>query len=127
MSKKFKTVEEYFASLEPGARKLVKEVQKTMKRVVPDAEDVISYNIAALKHEGSVLIWYAGWKEHVSLYPASEAMIAAIKGLAPHAGARGTIKFPHDEPLPLGMIEKIVKFRLKDAAKKPKTKVSKKS
>jgi uncharacterized protein YdhG (YjbR/CyaY superfamily) len=122
MAKKFKTIDEYFASLDPETRSIVKELRKTIRQVVPKAEDVISYNIPALKQDGVLLIWYAGWKEHVSLYPASSAMVAAIKSLAPHANGKGTIKFPSDKPLPSGMIEKIVKFRIKENAEKVKTK-----
>jgi uncharacterized protein YdhG (YjbR/CyaY superfamily) len=122
MSKKFRTVDEYLASLEPETKRAVKELRKAIKGVVPKAEEVISYNIPALKQDGVGLIWYAGWKEHVSLYPGSSAMIAAIKGLAPYAGGKGTIKFPSDKPLPVGMIEKIVKFRVKENAEKVKAK-----
>jgi uncharacterized protein YdhG (YjbR/CyaY superfamily) len=125
VSKKFKTVDEYLSSLDPGTKSIVKELRKAIKGVAPKAEDVISYNIAALKQDGLILIWYAGWKEHVSVYPASTAMIAAIKGLATYAGGKGTIKFPSDKPLPVGMIEKIVRFRIKENADRVKAKNSK--
>lgn len=114
---KFKTVEEYIAALPAGTKSAVKELRQTIKKQVPKAEEVISYNIPAFKLEGAKLIWYAGWKEHISLYPRSRTMEAAIKELSAYEGEKGTIKFPLDKPLPVSLIKKIVQFKIKENEK----------
>jgi uncharacterized protein YdhG (YjbR/CyaY superfamily) len=112
-AKKFQTTDEYLKALEPSMRSLMNGLRKTIRKVVPDAEETISYNIPAFKFHG-VLIWYAAWKAHISIYPRSSAMQSAIKELASYEGAKGTIKIPVDRPLPVEMIQKIVKFRMKE-------------
>ena len=111
-SPKFKTVQEYIASLPPVAKAVVKELRQTIKQVAPTAEDMISYNMPAFKLDGKGLIWYAAWKEHVSIYPRTRVMEEAIKELANYEGAKGTIKFPLDKPMPFAMIQKIIKLRM---------------
>lgn len=118
-SPKFKTVQEYIASLSPVAKAVVKELRQTIKQVAPTAEDMISYNMPAFTLDGKGLIWYAAWKEHVSIYPRTRVMEKAIKELANYEGAKGTIKFPLDKPIPFAMIQKIVKLRMQEI-KKPK-------
>jgi uncharacterized protein YdhG (YjbR/CyaY superfamily) len=85
---------------------------------VPNAEDMISYNMPAFKLDGKGLIWYAAWKEHVSIYPRTRVMEEAIKELANYEGAKGTIKFPLDKPMPFAMIQKIVKLRMLEIKKR---------
>jgi uncharacterized protein YdhG (YjbR/CyaY superfamily) len=111
-SPKFKTVQEYIASLPPVAKAVVKELRQTIKQVAPTAEDMISYNMPAFKLDDKGLIWYAAWKEHVSIYPRTRVMEEAIKELANYEGAKGTIKFPLDKPMPFAMIQKIIKLRM---------------
>jgi uncharacterized protein YdhG (YjbR/CyaY superfamily) len=111
---KFKTVDEYFSALPSETKNLLKEVRKTIKKAAPGVEEVISYNIPSFKG----LIWYAAWKEHISLYPTNPAMEASIKGLSAYVASKGTIKFPIDEPVPYGLITKIVKFKLNEKGKK---------
>lgn len=111
---KFKTTAEYLSSLIGKTKSATKELRSIIKKAAPKAEEVISYNIPAFKSEGRIIIWYAGWKEHVSLYPLSTAMMKAIKGLADYKSSKGTVKIPLGEKLPAAMITKIVKFRLKE-------------
>ena len=120
-SKKFKTVDEYLSALPTKTKAILKEVKKTIQQEVPEAEEMISYNIPAFKWHGG-LISYAAWKEHISLYPRSSAMEAAIKELSEYEGSKGTIKFPIDRPIPFNLIKKIVKFRMKQNLEKAKAK-----
>ena len=115
---KFKTVDEYLAALPEDARNMVKELRQAIKKLVPAAEEVISYNIPAFKLDGAGVIWYAGWKEHVSIYPRTRMMEEAIKELSGYEGAKGSIKFSLNKKLPVSVIGKIVKFRLKENAEK---------
>jgi uncharacterized protein YdhG (YjbR/CyaY superfamily) len=110
---KFTTVDEYIATLPAASKNAVIELRKTIRAAAPKAEEVISYNIPAFKLHG-MLIWFAGWKEHVSVYPRTALLQAAIKELSAYDGAKGTIKFPLDKPLPLALIKKVVKFRVQE-------------
>lgn len=121
---KFKTVDEYIATLSPAAKSAVRDLRKTIRAAAPQAEEVISYNIPAYKLNG-MLIWFAGWKEHVSIYPRTALLQAAVKELSAYDGAKGTIKFPLDKPLPLALIKKVVKFRVQENLAKAKEKTKK--
>src|SRR5258705_7815520 len=105
-STKFKTVDEYISALPARTKGILKEVRKTIKQAAPQAEELISYNIPSFKLHGG-LIWYAAWKEHISVYPRSSRMEASIKELSEYKGAKGTIKFPIDKPIPFDLISKI--------------------
>lgn len=95
------------------------ELRKKIKKVVPDAEEVISYNIPAFKFHG-LLVWYAAFKEHVSLFPKTTAIKAFGKELAKNEVSKGTIKFPINKPIPYGLITKIVKYRGKESLEQEK-------
>lgn len=112
-SKKLETVTEYIGSLTGKSKAAVKEIRSIIKKAAPKAEERISYNIPAFKLGEKNMIWYAGWKEHVSIYPIDKGMEKAVKGLADYKAAKGTIKFPLDKALPVRMITQIVKFKLK--------------
>lgn len=114
MGIKFITTEEYYKSLPVATRKVVKELRKIIKYNAPKVEEVISYNIPAFKLNGKILIWFAGWKEHVSLYPLSQKMQDSINGLEKYKASKGTIKFPLDKPLPIGLIKKIIRYKVKE-------------
>ncbi|HYE55035.1 MAG TPA: DUF1801 domain-containing protein [Chitinophagaceae bacterium] len=123
---KFQTVEEYMSALPPVARKILKELRKTIKQAAPKAEEAISYNIPAFKLHG-VLIYYAAWKDHISIYPRTAGLEKAFKKeLAPFEGGKGTIKFPIDQPIPYDLVNRMVKFRVQEnmdnAAAKAKAK-----
>jgi uncharacterized protein YdhG (YjbR/CyaY superfamily) len=121
-SAKFKTVDEYLSALPAKTKLILKQVRKTIKQAAPQAEELISYNIPSFKMNGG-LIWYAAWKEHISLYPRSPGMEASIKELSEYEGAKGTIKFPIDRPIPFDLIRKIVKFRVKENLEEAKSKM----
>jgi len=78
---------------------------------VPDAEETISYLIPTYKLRGSPVLYFAGWKKHYSLYPASGGLVAAFQDeLAPYQVSRGTIRFALSGPVPVKLIERIAKF-----------------
>jgi uncharacterized protein YdhG (YjbR/CyaY superfamily) len=101
---------------------VLKRVRSTIRKAVPGAEESISYNIPAYKLQGQRVLYFAGWKQHYSLYPATGRVVAAFrKELAPYEISKGTIRFPFSEPVPLKLIERIAKFRAKEAAGRDKT------
>jgi uncharacterized protein YdhG (YjbR/CyaY superfamily) len=115
---KFQTVAEYAASLPPASKKIFATFRKTIKEAAPRAEELISYNIPALKLHG-MLVYFAAWKEHVSMYPRTAGLEKAFKKeMAKYGVSKGTIKFPTDEPLPLDVISKMVKFRVQENMEK---------
>ena len=118
-STKFKTVDEYFATLAPKQRKLLTELRKTITKAAPKAEEVISYNIPAVR-QGDVLVYYAAYAKHIGFYPTSSPIVAFKKELVGYKVSRGTVQFPIDEPIPDKLVTQIVKFRLKEVAEKAK-------
>jgi uncharacterized protein YdhG (YjbR/CyaY superfamily) len=84
---------------------------------MPRAEEAISYRIPAYKLRGRVVLFFAGWKEHWSLYPAGERLVAAFRDeLAPYKISKGTIRFPLTRPVPMRLIGRIARFRAKETA-----------
>jgi len=111
--KSYATVDEYIALAEPKLKKALKEIRKTIKATAPKAEEVISYQIPGYKYHG-MLVFFAGWKNHISLYPAPWDAKDLKEEMSVYEGSKGTIKFPLDKPMPLTLIKKMVKYRMKD-------------
>ncbi len=125
----FKSVDEYIASQPEAAQGILERVRSTIRKAVPGAEEVISYKIPAYKLQGGPVLYFAGWRKHYSLYPATARVVAAFKDdLAPYEVNKGTIRFPLSQPVPVKLIEGIAKFRAKEVAEreKPKAAVPKK-
>ncbi len=113
----FKNVDEYIAAQPEAAQAVLVTLRSTIRKALPEAEEVISYKISAYKMHGEVLLYFAGWKQHYSLYPAGERLVAAFKDeLAPYKVGKGTIRFPLSEPVPVKVIERIAKFRAREIA-----------
>jgi uncharacterized protein YdhG (YjbR/CyaY superfamily) len=117
----FKSVDEYLAAQPEGMQAILQRVRNTIRKAMPGAEEVISYQIPAYKLDGRPVLYFAGWKQHYSLYPASDHLVEALKdGLAPYKVKKGTIRFPLAQPVPVNLIERIAKFRAKEAAERRK-------
>jgi len=121
---KFATVDDYFSTQPPRAKAMLQELRRTIRRAAPQAEELISYNMPAFKLRG-MLVWYAAYKEHIGFYPRPSAIEAFKKELSVYKGAKGTIQFPIDKPLPLNLVIKIVKYRLKENLERTEVKVMK--
>ena|ERR1700722_5698415 len=121
----FKSVDEYIASQPEAARALLELVRCTIRNAVPAAEEAISYKIPTYKMHGNPVLYFAGWKQHYSLYPATDRLVAAFKDdLAPYKVNKGTIRFPLSKPVPVKLIERITKFRAKEVAEREKTRAA---
>ncbi|MCK6585286.1 MAG: DUF1801 domain-containing protein [Anaerolineales bacterium] len=122
MSKKgFNSVDEYIAACPPQSQERLQTIRETIKKLAPEAKEKISYQIAAFELNGRNLVYFAGWKRHVSLYPIPAGSEAFERQIAPYADGKGTLKFPLDEPLPLKLIEKVVKLHMKANLKRAKS------
>jgi len=120
-------IDEYIAGFPPDVRRVLTRVRTAIRRAVPRAEEAISYRIPTFKLDGRVVIYFAGWKEHYSLYPSNERLVAALrKELAPYeVNDKGTIRFPLHEPVPAKLIADIAKFRAAEVtAGRPKAKAT---
>ena len=123
----FKSVTEYIAAQPAAVRGVLKRVRGIVRKAMPGAEEVISYQIPAYKLNGRAVLYFAGWARHYSLYPSTDPLVKAFKAeLAPYEISKGTIRFPLSEPIPVKLIEGIAKFRVKEAAGRSKTAASKK-
>ena len=121
----FKSVGEYIASQPEAVQGLLERVRSTIRKAVPGAEEVISYKIPTYKLHSSPVLYFAAWKQHYSLYPATGRVVAAFKDeLAPYEVTKGTIRFPLSEPVPVKLIERIAKFRAKEVAAREKAKAA---
>jgi uncharacterized protein YdhG (YjbR/CyaY superfamily) len=118
-------VDEYIASHPEAVQGLLKRVRSTLRKAVPEAKEVISYKIPTYKLPGGPVLYFAGWKRHYSLYPATDHVVEAFKDdLAPYEVDKGTIRFPFSEPVPVKLIERIAKFRAKEVAEREKAKAA---
>jgi uncharacterized protein YdhG (YjbR/CyaY superfamily) len=109
---KLKTFNDYKKEYPPEIRRRLEEIQHTIKSIVPEAEERISYNMPSFWFHGN-LVYYGAFKNHIGFYPASRTVFDKFKDELENykQSGKGTIQFPHDKPLPLDLIKKIVKQR----------------
>lgn len=116
------SIDEYIASFPAGIQRILKELRATIKAAAPDAEEKISYQMPTFFLKGN-LVHFAAFKNHIGFYPTPSGILAFKDELSIYEGAKGSVQFPIDKPMPLKLISRIVKFRvaenLKNAAKKP--------
>jgi uncharacterized protein YdhG (YjbR/CyaY superfamily) len=117
-----RNVDEYIAGFPGAVQTLLQKVRATIRRAAPDAVEKISYRIAGYFLDGKQLIYFAGFQRHIGLYPAPRGAEEFRAELAAYAGGKGTVQFPLDKPLPLGLIRRIVLFRAKENLAKAKAK-----
>ena len=111
----FKSVDEYIASQPAAVQSVLTQVRAAIRKALPKAEEVISYKIPTYKLHGGAVLYFAGWKQHYSLYPAGAHLVAAFQDeLAPYKVNKGTIRFPLSQPVPVKLIERVAKFRAKE-------------
>lgn len=107
MADTFTSVEEYIRSLPEDVQAVLQEVRRTIHGVVPEAGERISYHIPAITLDGKVLLYIAGWKKHVSMYPIPDVDEALEMELAPYKAGKGTLKFPLAKPVPYDLIARL--------------------
>ena len=121
----YKSVDEYIAAQPADVQPTLQRVRAIIRKALPAAEEVISYQIAAYKLAGERVIYFAGWKEHFSLYPAGPELVAEFKDeLSGYVVSKGTIRFPLSEPVPAKLIERIARFRARESKARSKRKAA---
>ena len=103
---------EYAAGFPPTVRKALQSVRSAVKKAAPDAEEIISYGMPAFR-QGTILVWFGAHTKHIGLYPKAAAMTAFKGELGVYKHAKGSVQFPLDEPMPLDLIARIVRYRVK--------------
>lgn len=107
----------------PATQMVLERVRGAIGKAAPDAEECISYQIPAFKLHGRVLLYFAGWTEHYSIYPASDAMVAAFPDeLGQYRVSKGTLKFSLKKPVPVTLIGRIAKFRAQELSERKQAK-----
>ena len=114
-------VRDYIAALPPAARRRVQQMRAAIRAVAPGAVEHFSYGIPAFKLDGQPLVWYAGFREHTSLFPITEALLRAHEIHIPARDrSKGTLRFPLSKPLDVSLVKYLVKARAADTRKKPR-------
>jgi uncharacterized protein YdhG (YjbR/CyaY superfamily) len=108
-----KDMDAYIAGFPADVQKILKKIRMTIRKAAPGAKEAITYQIPTFTLNGN-LIHFAAFKKHIGLYPAPRGSEAFKKALSAYEGGKGTVRFPLDEPIPLGLISRIVKFRVKE-------------
>lgn len=114
-------VDEYIATFPPPTQELLEQMRSTILKAAPGVEEVIGYKMPAYRLHG-VLLYFAGYKAHIGFYPSGSGIEAFKKELSVYKGAKGSVQFPLDQPLPVALITKIVKLRVKENLEKAKEK-----
>src|SRR5262245_9091557 len=111
------TVEDYLAALPPEQRAALGHLRAIVPAALPGATEAISYQMPAVRHEGRMVVWYAGFKDHCSLFPASDGVVRALgEEIAPYLAGRGTIRFTADAPIEDDLVRRIVEVRVAENA-----------
>jgi uncharacterized protein YdhG (YjbR/CyaY superfamily) len=116
-----KNIDEYISAFPQDVQRLLQTMRETIQKAAPDATEAISYAIPTFKLNGN-LVHFAAYKNHIGFYPAPMGLEAFKEELEPYLAGKGTAQFPIDQPLPLDLITKIVKFRVEKNLEHMKTK-----
>lgn len=120
------SIDEYIAAFPEDIQKILKEVRATIKAAAPESGEKIGYQMPTFTLNGGNLVHFAAFKKHIGFYPTPSGIEAFKKELSVYEGAKGSVQFPLDKPMPLKLISKIVKFRVAESVKKAKAKSVKK-
>ena len=120
-----KNIDEYIAGFPPEIQEKLEKIRATIRKAAPKAEEAISYMMPTFKLHGN-LVHFAAFKNHIGFYPAPSGIEEFREELSAYEGSKGAIRFPLDKPLPLALIGKIVKFRVKKNLEKAAAKGKKK-
>jgi len=115
----FKTIDDYIKTFPNKTQKILETMRQTIRKAAPQAIEAISYQIPTFRLNGN-LVHFAAYKNHIGFYPTSSGTKAFKKELSQYKGAKGSVQFPLDEPIPYDLVKKIVRFRLKENQEKKK-------
>ncbi len=114
-------IDEYIAGFPSDVQEILEKIRTTIREAAPDAEEAIKYQIPTFTLNGN-LVHFAAFKRHIGFYPAPRAIEEFKDELSAYEGAKGTVRFPLDRPIPLDLIRRMVKFRVQDSLEKAEAK-----
>lgn len=117
MMKTEKNVDQYISDFPKHVQQLLKTMRKTIRAAAPAATENMSYDMIGYKLNGKPLVYFGGWKQHIGFYATPSGNVAFKKELAKYKGAKGSVQFPIDEPLPVTLITKMIQYRVKENQK----------
>ena len=120
-----KSIDEYITLFSPEVQAILEQIRSTIRNAAPDAKETISYQIPAFTLNGA-LVYFAAFKNHIGFYPPVRGNARLEKAISPYAGEKGNLRFPLDHPIPYGLIERIVKHRVKQNSAKAAARKNKK-
>jgi len=112
-SSKPANIDEYIARFPKDVQGILEQLRTTIRKAAPDAEEAISYQMPTFRLKGN-LVHFAAYKKHIGFYPTPSGIEKFKKELSVYEGAKGSVKFPIDKPLPFDLISEIVKFRAQE-------------
>lgn len=115
----FESIDAYLDQFSGDTRVRLRQIRETIQQAAPDAAEAISYGMPTFKLNG-VLVHFGGFQSHISFFPKQSGVAAFAEQLSRYSIDKGTIRFSHEMPIPYGLIEKIVKFRVKEQLAKKK-------
>lgn len=119
-----KDIDDYIAGFPEDTQVILGKVRMTIRKAAPDAEETINYQIPTFKLKGN-LVHFAGYKKHIGFYPTPSGIEKFKEQLSPYDGAKGSVKFPLDKPIPYDLISEIVMFRVQENLEKAAAKEKK--
>ena len=114
----FKSIDEYIGTFPENVQKIMGQLRSTIQAAAPEADEKISYNMPTFTLNGTYLVYFAGWKSHIAFYGAPRGNPEFKEDISSYESGAGTLQFPYDQPMPLDLISKIVKFRAAENRKK---------
>jgi uncharacterized protein YdhG (YjbR/CyaY superfamily) len=126
MSQSPANIDEYISQFSPMVQGILKEIRISIRAEAPDAEEIISYRMPAFRFHG-ILVYFAAFKHHIGLYPPVSGDNAIEKAIIPFAGEKGNLRFPLDQPIPVNLIRRIVRLRVKQNLAKAAAKQKKRN
>ena len=116
--KLFTTIDEYISAFPEDIQAILEEIRQVIQKAAPEAAETISYGIPTFDLRGKHLVFFAGWKHHISLYPIPAGDEAFQQKISLYKRAKGTIQFPLDNPIPYDLVEQIVTLLLMEDPEK---------
>jgi len=107
-------IETYISTFPKETQLLLQQVRTTILKTVPEVEELISYGMPAYKLKGKALVYFAGYKNHIGFYATPTGHQAFVEELSKYKQGKGSVQFPLNQPMPLDLIERIVKFRVSE-------------
>jgi uncharacterized protein YdhG (YjbR/CyaY superfamily) len=111
-------IDQYIADFPADVQEILHKLRVTIKKAAPKAEEGISYKMPSFNLNGQYLIYFAGYKKHIGLYPVPSGDEEFNKEISGYQAGKGTLRFPLDKPIPYKLISKIVKVRAKEISAK---------